>query len=389
MSGPVTVAHVITRLDVGGAQATAVRTCALLDRDRYRPLLVCGSDAGSGGSMMPDAEQAEVEVVRMPSLVAPIRPGADVRALRHLTRLLVRRRVAVVHTHSSKAGAIGRLAAHRADRPVVHTVHGWSFHEGQRPAVRAGYLAIERWLSSRTDAWVVVTPTDQELGLDVGIGQADRYHLVRSGIGMPAPATAEVRERIRREQGWSDREVVLVAVGRLAPQKDPLTLLDALARVVPAYPHVRLALVGDGPLRDAVASRVTELGLQDHVQAVGVRSDVFDLLAGADGYVSSARWEGLPRTVLEAVAMGVPVVTTDVGGVRDIIEDGVSGLLVPSADPDALATMLKCVLDAPVAAASRAAIARQSIGEFDEQVMATRTMAIYDAVRRDPGGLGL
>ncbi len=377
---PRTVVHVITRLDVGGAQATAVRICALLDRDRFRPVLVAGEDQGSGGSLAADATEAGVEVHHLRSLVSPVRPHRDVQAVRDLRSTFANLGVDVVHTHSSKAGALGRMAARSAGVPAVHTVHGWSFHDGQRPIVRRGYQWIERRLASSTAALVVVTPVDEEIGLADGIGTRSQYNLIRSGIVLPPVPAAEQRLRVRSELGWGADVHGLVAVGRLAPQKDPVALIDAIAFAVAERAQVRLAVVGDGPLRPEVEAAIARHGLADRVQLLGIRHDVAVLLAGADGFVSAARWEGLPRTVLEAVAVGVPVAVTDVGGVRDIIDPGRTGVLVPSEDPPALGRAVVDLVDHPADARSRAEAARLAIDEFDERTMADRTMDLYDRV---------
>jgi len=379
-SGPVTVAHVITRLDVGGAQATAVRTCALLDRDRYRPVILAGPDAGSGGSMADDARAAGVEVVTVDGLVSTIRPHIDVRAVPAVRRAVEGTGAELVHTHSSKAGVLGRLAARQAGRPAVHTVHGWSFHGEQHPAVRTTYRTIERALAPKTAALIVVTPVDERIGREAGIGRPEQYHLIRSGIAIPAPRTAAQRASARAALGWGDGDEGLVAVGRLAPQKDPQTMVEAFAAVVAARPQARLAVIGDGPDRAEVEAAIDRLGLGASIALLGVRTDVLDVLAGADAYLLSSRWEGLPRTVLEAVALGIPVVATDVGGVREVVDPGTSGWLVPAGDPAALGTAAAEALASPVVAAARAEAARAGIDRFDEQRMAADTMALYDQV---------
>lgn len=378
MSGARVVAHVITRLDVGGAQATAARTCALVDRRRVEPLLIAGRDEGSGGSVAASAEAAGVEVVHLGELVAPIRPWRDAAAVGRLRSLFDDRGVDIVHTHSSKAGVLGRLASR--GRPTVHTVHGWSFHEGQRRSVAATYRTVERALAPRTDAWIVVTPTDQAIGLAAGIGAADRYHLIRSGIAVPElPGPAE-RQAVRRSLGWDDDTAGVLAIGRLVDQKDPLTMVDAFAVAAAEHPEARLAMVGGGTLHQEVAARIRAAGLDDRVDLLGVRADAASLLVGADAYLSSSRWEGLPRTVLEAIAVEVPVVATDVGGIRDVIVPDQTGLLVPAGDPQALGDALARTLADPAAAAALAARARTGIAEFDERTMVDRTMDLYDHV---------
>lgn len=387
MSSPVVVAHIITRLDVGGAQETCLQICAGLDRERFSPLIVCGPDAGSGGSLRADAEAAGVPVVVEPSLVAPIRPWHDARAVRDLTRRLRRLAPAVVHTHSSKAGVIGRVAARRAGVPVVvHTVHGWSFHEGQPRPVASAYRTVERWCAKRCDALVVVTEVDRRLGLDAGIGRPDLYHLVRSGVSIEPPTDREARRtKIRAELGFDDGALVVGSIGRLAAQKDPLALVEVFASVVSEVPEAVLVLVGDGELRPAVEQGARDRGLGDKVRLLGIRRDVADVLLSFDVFLLTSRYEGLPRTVLEAQVASVPVVAYDVGGVQEVVVDGVTGRLVPPGRVDEAASRVTELLRDPSGAAALAEGAKEHLPAFGVQRMVDDTQALYDELLQGVG----
>lgn len=380
MSGPARVAHLITRMDVGGAQATAIRTCALLDRERFAPMIFTGADGGSGGSSVPDAEAAGIEVRHVPHLVSRVRPGADLRAVGSVRALLAEHRIDLLHTHSSKAGAIGRWAARRGPWPTVHTVHGWSFHDGQPTPVAAAYRFVERHLAPRTGALVVVADADRRTGLAAGIGRPEQYHLVRSGIAPLAPPSPSERAAARRLLGWEADVHGWLSVGRLVEQKDPLALLEAFALVVADSPHVRLALVGDGDLRPVVEARAAAPDLAGRVAVLGLRSDVPTLLAAADGYASAARWEGLPRAVVEAAFRAVPLAVTDVGGLAEVVRDRETGRLVAAGDPRALAHAVREIVGDPARAAERADRAREAVAGFDEATMAAQTAAIYDGL---------
>lgn len=384
MTAPVPVAHVITRLDVGGAQETVVRICAGLDRSRFHPTIYCGPDGGSGGSLAGRAHNAGVDVVVVPELRSAIRPWSDARGVLALASVLRSNDVGLVHTHSSKAGVLGRLAARRARiSPVAHTVHGWSYNDDQPRVIAGAYRSVERAMAWWTDALVVVTIADRDQGLLDRIGSEDRYALVRSGIDLSASTTAS-RTDVRRRMDWADDVPVVISIGRLAPQKDPLALVEAFAKVRSEQP-ARLVLVGDGELRPAVEDLVNRRGLTADVELLGLRDDVTELLVGADAFVLSSRWEGLPRAVLEATHAGLPVVATDVGGVSEVLEDGVTGWLVSAGEQGALAAALRELLQDPSEAERRVAAARLRLPSFTEQAMVTDTEDLYASLLAGTG----
>lgn len=381
MSDPLVVAHVITRLDVGGAQSTVIRTCALLDRERFNPVIIAGAGTGSGGSMAADAQVAGVPVVWVPSLVGPVNPVSDIVAIHQIRNILRDLSPSIVHTHSSKAGVVGRIAAPRYSH-TVHTVHGWSFHAGQPKATQTVYRNIERVLAHRTSALVVVARIDREIGLQNCIGKPSSYRLIRSGVQLPSVPTATERNKTRAELGWGEQTLGLIAVGRLEDQKDPLTLLRALTQVVRQEPSARCVIVGDGQLRSRVQETINFLGLSQHVELLGVRNDVYRLMAAADLHVSAARWEGLPRTLLEASAVGIPSVVTDVGGVREIIRPLENGDLVPPAQPDQLANAIVQALADPARLRHWGLLVCGEVHSYGEGSMVKSTQQLYESLVR-------
>lgn len=373
------VAHVITRMIVGGAQETVLLAAALADRERFDPLLVCGPQTGSEGSLHDEVRRRGVELVVLPDMVREVHPWHDARALPALTRLFRDRAIDVVHTNSSKAGIIGRVAARRAGvRTVVHTVHGWPFHDHQARAFAATWRSLERRMAPWTDHLVVVADADREKGLAAGIGAAEQYVTVRSSLELSRydPERA-LRDDVRKELGLPLDAPVLGAVNRLSDQKDPLSLVTAFAAVQAAVPDARLLLVGDGPLDRAVRRRIGALGLQDAVTMTGLRGDVPRLLQAADVFVSTSLWEGLPRTIIEAMATGLPVVATPADGVVDVLVDGRTGRLVGAGDPDAVAAAVLDLLRAPQVAARLGRTARTQVQDFDALRMTRALESLY------------
>jgi glycosyltransferase involved in cell wall biosynthesis len=371
------VATVITRLE-GGAGQHALRGARAMDPAGYTMTII----TGSGDQLLAEAARAGLEVIVEPSLRAPIAPASDLRALTRLTALLRRRQFDVVHTHCAKAGAVGRLAAHRARVPwIVHTYHGFPFHEFQGAARRQGYIQVERRLGRITDVALCV-------GTGVAV-EAVRRRLIAPErvrtIGVVAdgadqaaarPPPAETRRRrARAELGLPADATVVGAVGRLTYQKAPDDFLAALRAL--GRPDVTGVWVGDGELAGRVAARAASLPGSQVVLA-GQRSNVPELLPAFDVFALPSRYEGLPTAVVEAMVCGIPVVATAVNAVGDVVIPGETGLLVPPGRPDLLAEAVGFLLDTPAAAARMAATARSRLGtRFGEQALRCALVAAY------------
>jgi glycosyltransferase involved in cell wall biosynthesis len=316
----------ITLSELGGAQ-TAV---ALLLPGLIGQFEVTLAAQGSG-PLRDAAEAAGVRYVELRHVRRPIDPWHDALALVELMRLCRRARPEIVHVHSSKMGVLGRLAAWLARVPVrVLTVHGWSF-AAYNGLTRSLFLWIERLMRPLTTTVVCVSEATREEGLAAGTCHPQRTIVVHNAV--------DVRSFARTSRRGGTPEVV--GVGRLAYPKDFTTLLAAL-RLVRAPCHVRLA--GDGPALTEVTSALTRNGLSQRVELLGARADVPDLLARSDVFVLSSCSEGFPVSVLEAMAAGLPVVASNVGGVAEAVVDGETGFLVPAADTGALARALERLL---------------------------------------------
>lgn len=383
--------HVITRLIVGGAQENTILTCALLDRARYAPLLVSGAQTGLEGTLHGEAARLAVPTRILPSLVRQPAPRRDLATALKLWRLFERERPAIVHTHSSKAGIVGRLAARWARVPViVHTVHGWGFHARTPALRRATYVRLERLAARWTARLVVVSTQDREKGLREGIGSRAQYVLIRSGIDLaPYRDARRHRAATRASLGIPPTACVLGAVTRLSPQKDPLTLVRAAAEVLRRLPDAYLVLVGDGPLRAELERLAAALGVLGRVRLTGIRRDVPALMGAFDVFVLTSLWEGLPRVIPQAMAAEVPIVATGVDGIAEAVEDGVTGRLAPPGSPALLAERVLDVVTAPDRGRALAARASARTSEFELGAMLGALDGLYRELLRDlPGGPG-
>jgi glycosyltransferase involved in cell wall biosynthesis len=369
-AGPLRVATVITRLE-GGAGVLALRGAKALDPATHRVAVIAGS-----GQLLPEAEAAGLEVIVEPALRAPISPGHDLLALHRLTELLRRRRFDVVHTHCSKAGAVGRIAARRAgvDR-IVHTYHGFPFHEFQSVVRRRGYVEIERRLGRITDLALCVGSGVAVEALRRGLLAPERIRTIGVTVDHDAPTRTErARQRARQKLGLTPTDVVVGAVARLTYQKSPedfVTALRALDR-----PGVVGVWIGGGELTERMRARVAESGVR--VVLAGDRDDVAELLPAFDVFVLPSRYEGLPLAIVEAMVCGVPVVATAVNAVSDVVVPGETGLLVPPRRPELLTAAVAHLLDSPDVAARLAATARARVdGRYAVAALADALVGAY------------
>ncbi|MBN1977594.1 MAG: glycosyltransferase family 4 protein [Anaerolineae bacterium] len=379
------VLHIITRLIVGGAQENTMLTAALLDPGRYAVDVISGPQTGSEGSLIEDVRARGVPLTIEPALVREIHPAKDLLAVVRLARFIRRGRYAIVHTHSSKAGILGRWAARLAGAPViVHTVHGWGHHERQHPIVRRFYILLEKVTQRVTDKLIVVSPRNIEKGLADGIAAPAKYVTVRSGIELDRfRRPARPREVVRAELSIPPDAPVVGMVTRLSPQKAPLDFVAAAAQVAARRPGAHFVVVGDGPLRAEVEARIAAAGLAARFRLTGLRRDVPDLLHSFDLFALSSLWEGLPRVLPQAMAAGLPVVATAVDGNAEAVEDGVNGLLTPPGDPAALASALLRLLDDPALAARLGAAGRERAEEFGARKMVDDIAALYETLLAD------
>jgi len=379
------VAVVITRLQAG-AGGVALRGALALDPGRYEVAIIAGDcgvgtdSDGSGDGMLARATAAGLNVLSVPELVSPISPVSDRRAWRRLTSLLSDGGYDVVHTHSAKAGALGRLAAERAGTPrVVHTFHGFPFHEFQSRARRTAYVRIERYLARRTDVFLAVGGAVAAEAVRRGIAVPERVRVINPAIEPSAgPASPAARAAARGKLGVPIGCKVVGTVGRADYQKAPESFVDAIARL--DRDDVYAVWIGDGPMRKEMEARAARRGLRNRFLCTGHSDNVPGLLPGLDVFAMASRYEGLPCAVAEAMAAGLPVVATAVNAVPDVVLPGETGLLVSPERPRQLAAAINYLLNEPAEAARMAAAARLLIADkFAPSSLATVLEAAYGA----------
>lgn len=342
-----TVCHIITKLELGGAQKITLRTMAHLDRSKFLPVLIVGGEAGEL-----DVDAAGIlgrELYRVPSLVRAIRPLQDVKAFFSLTRLLRRIRPMIVHTHSSKAGIIGRWAARLAGVPViVHSVHGFGFTPTQHPLLRRFLTLMEGWASAFTQ-WVFTdSEANRQQGIALGLFTGDRSSMLPPGIDLQAIRAVRVdRDDKRHSLGLDPAKPLIGMVAPFKPQKSPLDFVRVALHVCRQRSNAHFVMVGDGELRQAVEEEIRRLGLSQSITLTGWRRDVPEIMKCLDVFLLTSGWEGLPRVYLEALSCGVPAVGTRVDGAAEVVIDGVNGFLKEPGDVEGLADRVLWLLNHP------------------------------------------
>ncbi|HXT93786.1 MAG TPA: glycosyltransferase [Trebonia sp.] len=350
------VAQVVTRF-TAGAGGVALRGALALDPDIYETVFV----TGEGDRLVREARDAGLEVVLMPRLRSDIAPADDRRVLADLQAFV--RGFDVVHTHSSKAGVLGRTAAHRTQvGRIVHTFHGFPFHQFQSGLRRAAYIWIERRVGKFTDAFLAVGPAVAAEAITRGIAPPERVRTIGIGADTAAPQPGpRERAEARRLLGAPPGMRVVGTVGRLTFQKAPDDFVAALAAL--RRDDVFGVWIGDGELRAKTERLAARHGLRGRMFFAGERSDVAALLPGLDLFAMASRYEGLPCAIVEAMTAGLPVVATAVNAVPNVVVAGETGLLAPPGRPELLARAMEYLLDNPAVAARLAATARKRLGE--------------------------
>ncbi len=338
------ICHVITRLIIGGAQENTVLTCRGLTERGHEVTLISGPETGPEGSLWDKAEVAGCALVRVNSLRRAVRPISDWRAARELRRLFLQLQPDVVHTHSSKAGILGRWAAAMAGVPVVvHTIHGMSFNRTQGRLTQLVYRGLERSAARYTTSFVAVADAMVNQAVAAGIAPRQQFVTIRSGVETERfTPDANARRHCRKEWGVRDDNVVVGTIARLFPNKGHAEILLALASAIVRQPKLRFVWIGDGTLRHQFEKWLKDGELGEFVRMVGLvpTEKVPYCINGFDVMLHASRWEGLPRAVVQGLLSEVPAVSFDNDGAPEVVRTGETGILVPLGDINGLSDAL-------------------------------------------------
>lgn len=378
------ICHVITRLIIGGAQENTLLTCEGLHAAGHDVTLVAGPTRGPEGALVARAQAGGYRYVEVPELVRQINPWLDARAMRELQRELAALRPDVVHTHSSKAGILGRFAAARARVPtVVHTIHGMSFNRTQPALTRMAYAWLERRAARRTHAIITVADAMTEQSVAARVAPRERFTRIYSGMEVAAFTPGRFdRAAVRAEWGLapSSDVVVVGTIARLFRNKGYEQLLPIMALAAARDPRLHFVWVGDGAQRAAYEARLRDLRLRERTTLVGLVTPdaVPRQLAGMDVLAHASLWEGLPRAVVQALLMRVPAVAFSLDGTPEVLVPGQTGALIAPGDDAGFARAL-CELAGDAALRRRLGEAGRAhcLERFDARRMVEAIEALY------------
>ena len=377
------IVHIITRLILGGAQENTLLTVDGLHHDHGDDVtLITGPPEGPEGDLFARAEARGLKVEVMPELVRAIRPTVDLAAYRALRRSIRRLRPEVVHTHSSKAGIIGRAAAWDERVPaVVHTIHGLPFGPSESALKNRLYVALERWAAGRCHAIVSVCDAMTEQALAAGVGRPEQYSTVYSGMDVDAFLNPNrPRDEVRAELGLNPDEVAFATVARLFERKGHDDILSAAPAVLATNPHVRFVFIGDGILRDRLAADAQRLGVGHAVQFTGLvpPNAIPALLNGVDAVVHPSLREGLARVLPQALLVGRPAISYDVDGAKEVVLPETGVLLPPRDIPALTAAILRLAGDADLRHRMGQAGRTRFADQFRHETMVRQLRSLYE-----------
>jgi len=383
------ILHIITRLIQGGAQHDTIMKCAALVKAGHEVWLAHGPIYGPEGSLRDEALASGATLVQIDPMRRAILPVHDVATGLALRKLIRRVRPDIVHTHSSKAGIVGRAAAwHCRVGAVVHTIHGLPFHERQNRLVHRMYVGAERWAAKRCHRMIGITQAMCDAFAQHGIGRPEQFEVVPDGVDIsrftPSP---DARGRIRSEFGIPIDAPLIGLVARLDPLKGHDDLIVCLHRLRQTHDDVRVIFVGDGWDRRRLDQNVRREGQHDRVIFTGLLSQdrVGDMMNALDVMALPSYQEGQGLVLVEALLCGCPIVAYDVGGIGEACIDGKTGRLVPMGDRDALLDALRWMLDHPDERGQLARHGSEYVRErFDQSILVKKLHRVYEGVlRRD------
>jgi glycosyltransferase involved in cell wall biosynthesis len=363
------VLHIITRLDVGGSSENTILSVTRMPPEEFACGLVSGRTTEPG--IARSLAERNIQCVVVPALRREIHPLRDLCALKALRRQVREGRPKIVHTHTSKAGFLGRLAARMEHVPhIVHTPHGHVFGGYFSPAATRIFIGLERLAARCTDRIVTLTDAEAAQHLALGIGRPEQFITIASGVDLDDIASA-VPVRL------APHGPVIGTVGRLTSIKGHQHLIDAVPEILRRCPTAHVVLVGDGELRQALAERARRLGLDGRVIFTGYREDIPALIAGMDVFVLPSLNEGMGRVLVMAMALGKPIVATRVGGVPELLAEGEAGALVPPANPAALARMVCDLIAHPDRARALGDAGRRRAPQYSAEAMVGALARLY------------
>lgn len=377
------VVHLITLLELGGAQGNTIYTVLNLNEKRFSAQLWAGK-----GAYWDEEVKKSLGISKrlrfIPFLARSINPFFDFISLFYLWRLLKKEKPLILHTHSSKAGILGRIAARWAGIPIIiHTFHGFGFNHQQKPWTRKLFILLEKWVAKWTDKLIFVSEANLEEAKSLQIGLPKQYNLIRSGVSLTHLKTMSLSTnaaQLRRDLRIPNQNKIVVTIGPFKPQKNLQDFIKIAQNICKTAPDIHFLVIGDGDLRGFLENQIIESGLIGKVHLPGWRRDISQILSISDVFAMTSLWEGLPRSLVEALALGIPSVCYETDGVTDLLKNG-GGFLIKQRDIETATLSIKRLLNEGTLWAQKSKEAKALITqEFDIKTMVTQQEKLYDGL---------
>jgi len=384
-NGKIKVCHIITKMVYGGASIATLQLIRHLDHDKYDITIICGRESKNEGSLIDEAlNDRNLNVIVMPEIVREVEPVNDLIALFKIIALIRKHRYDVVHTASSKCGILGRLAAAINRVPIIiHSVHGWGL-KAQSPVVRPFFRLIEQITAFYTDYFLFVTESDMNEARLYRIGNPARHHHIGFGINLRPFLNfdRDASKKVRKSLGIGEGPVV-GTVGRVSPAKNPAGFIEIAKRVIQKKKDTTFVFAGGGELLEEMRSIVDREKLSKKILFLGLRKDVPEVEANYDVFILPSLWEGLPLALIEAMAMGKPVVVNQLKGLKELVKNDINGVMVSAEGVGNFADKIVTLLDNTELQQALSEKARQTALKYDFQYVAKKVQGFYQGVISD------
>jgi len=362
-SKKIKVLHIITRVrKSGGAERNTLFTIRGLPRDKYEPHLIVGRDSDLDYAR----EIGQCKIYQINSLVRNINLFKDFKTFLDIYKIIKKNKYDIIHTHLAKAGILGRLAAHWTKAPIIiHGLHGSTFHPSLSFLIKNFYIFLEKWMAKYTDCFISVGADLRDRYLKTGIGCPKKYVVIRSGMDLDKFYNIKTKE--------NNKDIIIGMIASLEPRKGHIYALEVARQL----PQVKFVFAGDGYLRNALEKQAS-----DNVEFLGFRKDIENVFAICDVIILTSLWEGLPQVLVQAAACSKPMVSFEVEGAREIIEESINGFVVSLKDTKAMVKRLKYLISDLGRARLMGHKGREIISdEWQIETMAHKTIKLYERLR--------
>lgn len=324
------VCIIVTKLELGGAQKVAIDLCKKTDKDKFEFFMICGM-----GGILDDETSGVIKVYFIKDLIREINPLKDFKAFIEIYKILKKEKPDIVHTHSSKAGILGRITAFAAGiKTIIHTIHGFPFNDTQSFVKKNLYIALEKLCAAVSTVLIPVSTENIKKGLSYKIGKEKQYRYIRLGIDIENFKNLNHAPLLKKELGLEETDKIVTTIGPFKPQKNLPDFIKTANIIFKKDPSFKFIITGDGDGRPELERLIAKYGLENGVILLGWRRDISNILNSSDFFAMTSLWEGLPISTIEAMACGLVPIVNDVDGQREIVKDGVNGFLVKPYDAE-------------------------------------------------------